>query len=477
MIRPLNRLQISTHSNPVTSNPIAAATTRREVLQAAGLSAAFSCWSMPRLGVAESVSARHLTIESIERVTVRLPMRPVPERNMARELPHWKFFEIFEVKLAGGVVGIGETMLYYTWRATGDEEVARVQGKNAAECMWDSTLGAGLQMALFDAVAKSAGVPVYRLLGNRVNDRTPLSWWNIDTSAEDMASDCREALNHGYLSYKTKGRPWYDIDEQVALSAAVVPEEFKIDMDFNDTLLDAERALPILKRLEKHPQVDIYESPIPQVDVVGNRKLRDATRVNIAMHYGKPDPATVIRSGACDGYVIGGGARDVLDAAAVAAIGDMPFWLQLVGSSLTAHFSLHFGAVCSHATWPAVNCHQLFSDQIVTKIPQLVRGTSAIPEGPGIGVELDRDAINRYKVAKPKNRPAPPRLVETKWPDGQKAYIANNGKVNFVLTAGQRGEYPFYKQGADTKLLPDDGSQWWREMYKRARQHLVIVDA
>ena len=70
MIRPLNRLQISTHSNPVTSNPIAAATTRREVLQAAGLSAAFSCWSMPRLGVAESVSARHLTIESIERVTV-----------------------------------------------------------------------------------------------------------------------------------------------------------------------------------------------------------------------------------------------------------------------------------------------------------------------------------------------------------------------------------------------------------------------
>lgn len=469
------------HANAQVVQPytagISAGISRRTAMKFATSAAVAAYWSTPKLGVAEAISSRHLIVESIERVTVRLPMREVPERNMARELPHWKLFELFEVKLSSGVIGIGETMLYYTWGVSEDADVARVRGKNAAECMWDSTLGAGLQMALFDAVAKAAEVPVFRLLGNQLNDRTPLSWWNIDTSAEDMASDCREALKQGYMSYKTKGRPWYDVHHQVALAAATVPKEFKIDMDFNDTLLDAERALPILKELERHPQVDIYESPIPQGDVVGNRKLRDETRVNIAMHYGKPDPATVIRRGACDGYVIGGGARSVLDAAAVSAIADMPFWLQLVGSSLTAHFSLHFGAVCSHATWPAVNCHQLFSDQIVTAIPKVVGGAAAIPQRPGIGVELDREAIERYRVAKPQSRPEPPRLVETSWPDGQKAYIANNGKVNFVLTPGQRGEYPFYKKGADTKLLPNDGSPWWKEMYQRARKGLVIIDA
>jgi galactonate dehydratase len=438
------------------------------------LIAAAAMVSVPQLGNAMMVSNKHLRIESVEQTTVRLPMRPVPERNMAREIPHWKYFELFEVKLSGGVVGIGETMLYYTWRGTEAEDVQRVKGKNAVECMWDDTLGAGLQMALFDAVAKSAGVPVYRLLGHQVHDRTPLSWWNIDTSAEDMVLDCKEALRQGYMSYKTKGRPWYDVHRQVAMAAAVVPESFKIDIDFNDTLLDAERAMPILKELEKYPQIDIYETPIPQKDVEGNCLIKAATRVAIAMHYGDPDPAVVIRREACDGFVVGGGAREVMDAAAVAAVADMPFWLQLVGSSLTAHFSLHFGAVCSHATWPAVNCHQLFSAQIVNRVPEVKGGTVAIPQQPGIGVELDRSAIEKYRVPKPNSRPEPRRLIETAWPDGQKAYIANNGEVNFVLTAGQKGQYPFYKKGAATRLVPDDGSKWWKEMYRRARQGLVL---
>ncbi|HIF34646.1 MAG TPA: dgoA protein [Planctomycetaceae bacterium] len=447
---------------------------KRRISRRRALMTAAAMVSVPQLGSAAVVSDRHLRIESIEQTTVRLPMRPVPERNMAREIPHWKYFELFEVKLSNDVVGIGETMLYYTWRGTESEDVERVKGKNAVECMWDDTLGAGLQMALFDAVAKSAGVPVYRLLGDQVHERTPLSWWNIDTSAEDMVSDCKEALRQGYMSYKTKGRPWFDVHRQVKMATAAVPESFKIDMDFNDTLLDAERAIPILKDLEKYPQVDIYETPIPQEDIEGNCRIRDATRVAIAMHYGNPNPAVVIRREACDGFVVGGGAREVMDAAAVAAVADMPFWLQLVGSSLTAHFSLHFGAVCSHATWPAVNCHQLFSAQIVNRVPEVKGGTAAIPQQPGIGVQLDRDAIEKFRVPKPASRPEPKRLIETAWPDGQKAYIANDGEVNFVLTAGQKGKYPFYKKGAETRLVPEDGSKWWKEMYRRARNGLVL---
>ena len=161
-------------------------------------------------------------------------------------------------------------------------------GKNAVDWMWDDRLGAGLQMALFDAVAKTAEVPVHRLLGGQIPERTPLSWWKIDRPPEDMAAECREAHRTGYLSYKTKGRPWFDIWQQVKLSAGTVPAAFKIDMDFNDTLLTAAQGIPILKDLEKYPQGDIYETPIPQRDVAGNRAIREATRVNIALHYGTP---------------------------------------------------------------------------------------------------------------------------------------------------------------------------------------------
>ncbi|MGV2339130.1 MAG UNVERIFIED_CONTAM: hypothetical protein LVR18_35660 [Planctomycetaceae bacterium] len=96
-------------------------------------------------------------------------------------------------------------------------------GKNALDLLWDDSLGAGLQMALFDAVGRATELPVHALLGEQVHQSTPLSWWNIDTSAADMAAECRTALQQGYMSYKTKGRPWFDVFKQVSEAAAAVP--------------------------------------------------------------------------------------------------------------------------------------------------------------------------------------------------------------------------------------------------------------
>ena len=420
-------------------------------------------------------TGRHLQIEKIERTTVHVPFREIPERAMSREIPHWRYSEIVEVHLKGGQVGFGETLLFYTWGATSDQNVAQVLGKNAASVMWDDSLGAGLQIALFDAVAKACEVPVHRLLGQKLYDKTPLSWWNIDTSADDMAAECLEAYRQGYLAYKTKGRPWFDIHEQLDKSTKAVPESFKIDMDFNDTLLDAERAIPLLKDLEKYPQVAIYESPIPQGDVKGNRQICEATKVAIAMHYGDPPAKVVIQNEACDGFVIGGGASRCMARGQVAAMADMPFWLQWVGTGITAAFSLHLGAVLSHATWPAVNCHQLYTHQMLAR-PIIVKdGFAAVPDEPGLGYDLDRDAIERFRVEKPPSRPEPERLIETRWPDGKTMYIANTGEVNFMLTHGQRGKIPFYLPGAQTRLVPNDGSSKWKNLYEKSCKEPYFV--
>jgi galactonate dehydratase len=417
-----------------------------------------------------------LTVVEIERVTVEVPFRAVPARNMARELPHWKYSEIFTVRLQGGHQGFGETLLYYTWGATTDEDVERAQGKNAASIMWDDSLGAGLQMALFDAVAKACDVPIHQLLGNQVHERTPLSWWNIDTYPEDMAADCKEAYRQGYLAYKTKGRPWFDIYEQMDLATKEVPPEFKIDMDFNDTLLDAKRGMKIVQDLAEYPQTDIYESPIPQGDIAGNKELRAATRVKIAMHYGTPDPKIAIKEEVCDGFVIGGGASRVMHQASVAAMADMPFWLQLVGTGITAAWSLHFGAVTSHSTWPAVNCHQLYTTSMLTKPIALRNGTAAVPMTPGLGYDVDWEAVNRFRVDKPKERPDPPRLVEVYWPDGKKLYLNHSGGVNFVLNPARKpGNVPYYERGVKTRLLPQVDTAEWRDLYDRSLKGPVLI--
>lgn len=421
------------------------------------------------LAAGDVVSEKHFEVAEISRTTVRMEFRPVPRRNMDREIPHWRYAELCDVRLRCGVQGTGETLSFYTWGATTDAAVQRAQGKSALELMWDDSLGAGLQMALFDAVGRAAGLPVHALLGPKVHQVTPLSWWNIDTSAADMAAECREAYRQGYMSYKTKGRPWFDIFEQVEASVKEVPPEFKIDMDFNDTLRDADRGLPILKQLEQYPQVDIYESPIPQADVEGNKRLAEATCVKIAMHYGTPTPAVVVKSGCCDGFVAGGGATKLMSTGRFCSETELPLWLQLVGSGVTAAYSLHFGGVLQQAIWPAVNCHQLYEQSLLTEPIVVKKGVAEVPDRPGLGYEINRDVVAKLTVAKPAERPEPKRLVETTWSNGRRMYTANTGQVNFMLTAANEERYPYYEAGAESRLVPDDGTPRWQQLYEKAR--------
>ena len=452
--------------------------TRRQAMAAACAAGVAGRWTSPSAlyGAGSLDDQRDLIVKSIRRTTYKIPFRPAPTRAMDREIPHWRYIEICDVELSNGVHGYGETLLYYTWGVTDDADIQRVQGKNAAAVMWDDGQGAGLQMALFDAVARSLEVPIHRLFGQQVNDVTPLSWWNIDMAPADMADECAFAYRSGYLAYKTKGRPWFDLWNQMDAATAVVPAEFKIDMDFNDTLWDAEHALPILRRLAKYPQTDIYETPIPQSDIPGNEAICREIDVNVAMHYGSPAPVDTVRHHVCDGYVIGGGASRLMQQAHFAATADLPFWLQLVGTGITAAYSLQFAAVLSHAKWPAVNCHQLYVHPVLTRPIQVVKGMADIPTGPGLGYEVDFDGIAKYQVEKPQERPNPDRLIETIWDSGKVMYIGNDDSVNFMIRKAMERKIPFYESGAATRIVPNDGSDAWRRMYDQARRDPVLTD-
>src|SRR5690348_12610420 len=145
-----------------------------------------------------------LTVKKVDSTWVNVPFRPVPARNLVRELPHWTIFVIYKVTLACGVTGFGETMQYYTWGTVSDDAIARVTNRNAADFLWDDSVGAGLQQALFDAVGKANGVPIHRLLGHRVRERPFISWWAIDMPASDWILECKDAVANGYTAFKTK---------------------------------------------------------------------------------------------------------------------------------------------------------------------------------------------------------------------------------------------------------------------------------
>lgn len=415
------------------------------------------------------------TIERIDRYPIEVPFREVPERNMDRELPHFRYFEVIEVELGDGSVGYGETMLFFTWGETTDSDVERALGSNAADFMWEDSLGAGLQIALFDAVGKSLDVPIHALLGEQAHEETPISWWCIDMPAEDWVAEAERAVERGYTNLKVKGRPWFDVRGQIQALEEALPDWFNVGVDFNETLLEAERALPLLEELQAFPQIGHIEEPIPQDDVEDNQRITESLDVPVALHYGTPHPMTAIRAYVCDGFVVSGGANYLRDVAAVSAMADRPFWLQLVGTGITAAFSLHCGGVFEQATWPAVNCHQLYEHNLLTDSINVADGFAVVPDTPGLGHEIDMDSIDQFRCEKPSERPNPSRLIESDWPDGPTIYFAE-GEVNFMLNYAREGKVPYFKRGVETRMVPDDGSHRWQDLHDCAATGPIIED-
>jgi len=425
-------------------------------------------------GSAPAIGNLNLNVARIETTWVNVPMRSVPARRMVAENYEWTFFQIHKVTLACGLVGFGETMPYYTWGRPTEETLAYARGRNATELMWDDSLGAGLQMALFDAVSKANGVPVYRLLGPKLRDRAFISWWDLDMAGEDWVSECREALAQGYTAFKTKARPWRDLVEDCRILTKTLPPYFTLDMDFNDFLLDVSHATQVMQEVSQFPNVAAFESPIPQSDVAGNRSLRGHTRVPIAMHYGTPPVMTALKEEVCDVFVIGGGASAVMQAGVVAAMANKPFWLQLVGTGITAAFALHFAAVLSHATWPAVNCHQLYIHPLIRPSIAVANGTAAIPEAPGLGVELDEDAVAKYRIEPLTRQPDPPEaLLAVRWPTGAVNYYAYKTQYWDDFRSGR---FPLFVKGIRLDTIENNGSREWKELQGRARKGTVFCD-
>lgn len=416
-----------------------------------------------------------MKVTNVERVLVDVPFTPRQQQITTQSVStvyNWAFLELCKVTTDTGHVGWGETVIHYTYSRVSDESVARVLGKSPATLMNDDSLGAGLQMALFDVVGKILEVPVYQLLGTQCRKAVPISWWSIDASPENWAAEAADAVKHGYTSFKNKPRPWWDILAQVEAVAEVVPADFKLDLDPNSSFRDAATALPILRKLAAHPNVAMFETPIPQSDVEGNQQIRQTIDRPIAMHFGSPPYTTCVREDVCSGFVIGGGKSQVMREGQLSAAADMPFWLQIVGNGLTTTWAGHLGSVLTHATWPAITCINLYSDPLLTRPIQVAEGCHTIPDGPGLGVEVNEEAIERFRVPAEKLdadgyavHPVPRILKSAVYPDGSCIHMAGDGLSYFNAGNGHA-----QVEGARLELTFDDGSKEWAALFEEAQE-------
>jgi L-alanine-DL-glutamate epimerase-like enolase superfamily enzyme len=408
-----------------------------------------------------------IKISSAECIPLNIPFRNSRVmRAMQRALTAQERVYVYRIRLDDGTVGYGDETVPHC--------VDHLVGQNPLTLMHDDRSGFGPQVAILDAVGRATGVPVHALLGVRLRSHCPISWWAIDMPAADWVAEAKESMRRGYTSFKMKARPWFDILAQVAAVGEVVPADYKFDIDFNGFLRNPATAEVLLQDLDQHPNVGIYESPFHLFrDLDGARLLRQRVCKPIVEHFRDE----YLEAHCTDGFVVyGGGPTSIRRAATLAAAFNKPFWLQLVGAGITTAFAIQMGAVLSHAQLPSITISEVWQHDLLARHLQVENGYIAVSDEPGLGVEVDEGAIERYRVAAADPTPTAlyrrnKRILRISWPGSEREKrvwdFTDEAIYQPIFYAGN---IPGFARGVGLEVIEDDNSAGFR------RAHAKLVE-
>ena len=109
---------------------------------------------------------------------------------------------------------------------------------------------------------------------------------------------------------------------------------------------------------------------------------------------------SAIRAEAADCFNLGGSVESTQLMAGMAAAAGMPVWLQVVGLGLgvSGAYGTHVHATIANATIPSDSLHFTREDDLIGGALMPVDGYVTVPDTPGLGVELDMEAVDKYRV-------------------------------------------------------------------------------
>jgi mandelate racemase len=256
----------------------------------------------------------------------------------------------------------------------------------------------GMDMAIWDALAKAANMPLVALLGGtpgRVPAYNSNGLWLTEVKA--LAKEAEELVAEGgFKALKLRlGR------ERLADDLAAIKEvrrgagdEIKLMVDFNQGLSLGDA----LRRCHALDEQGLYwfEEPVAYTNLTGYAQLARELKTPLQIgenFYGPRALYDAIRSGACD-YVMPdlmriGGVSGWLCAAPIAAAAGIE-----VSTHLYPEFSAHLMRVTETAHWLE---WQDWADPILMRPFAVENGFLEIPDCPGAGIEWNESAIDRYR--------------------------------------------------------------------------------
>ena len=313
--------------------------------------------------------------------------------------------------------------------------------------------------ALYDAMGKHLEIPAYKLMGQKIRDRVPVAAWTRPASPEDLAKDVVRAVDQGYMIFKIHTCAYYDVFEQTRAVEEVAPAGFKMHYDFNHNRPLA-AVLRILKELEGSPVVGMIEDPLVLSDVEGWRLLRQKTSFPLLMHVPQLGGGQEIIRGCADAYMIGeGGIGPTLVRGFAAGLANLSSVIQLTGGTLTKAMALHMGAVIPNVAH-CTNLDDQYDEDVVKQRIEVAAGSSPIPEGPGLGIEVDEEALAACAANKPTVIPTTIGILHL--PGGNRLYTKGFPNVPRV-TGFPEGN----TRGIRLEVWEEDGTDAFRETLQR----------
>jgi D-galactarolactone cycloisomerase len=346
---------------------------------------------------------------------------------------------IVEIETADGIVGWGEC---YGPSAVAKAYIEtqfapRIIGRDAfdVEVIWEDLYNrikdyggrgmatsalSGIDIALWDIIGKSCGKPIHKLIGGAYRTEvtayaTGLYFIDMDRLIEEAVEEANEFVGNGFVAIKMKiglGSPKLDI-ERVATVRKAIGDDVRLMVDANHCFT-VPQAIRIGRELEKL-NVEWFEEPISPEDVDGYVEVTRSLDMAVAggenefTRWGFRDLVVrkamdIIQPDVC----AAGGISECRKIAALASAHGVECIPHAWGSAIGLAATLHFLAALpdqppSFRPMPPLleleQCENPFRDLLSVEPIVQQGGKVQIPTGAGLGIEINRSVLDRYRVA------------------------------------------------------------------------------
>jgi len=371
-----------------------------------------------------------MKITDIRPTTVTVPLEaPLRHANGC----HWGRFvrTIVEVDTDEGITGLGEMggggesaeavframKSYLVGHDPARIEQMRYLIANPTASLYNNRtqILAALEFACLDILGKQWDVPVSEILGGRLQERVPFASYlffrypnSIDGSGEvrtieQLVAHARELKDrYGFTSHKLKGgvfAPEYELECYRAIAGALDGDSFRFDPN---AVWSTEQAIWFGQAIEDIKN-DYLEDPVFGLN--GMRRTREKVRMPLATNtvvVGFEQLAANVLNTAVDVILLDttfwGGIRQCVKAAGVCETFQLGVAVHSSGElGIQLATMLHLGAVIPNLSFAAdAHYHHLKDDIIEGGKFKYERGSIKVPDGPGLGVLLNRDKLEEY---------------------------------------------------------------------------------